>query len=346
MSLVDAHEMKPKRRKRFIFLFLFVCRDMVIDDEEEDDRYTSSLGNKTITRTRAPRARERTSSRRHHMTKTKSGFLFTDSILWFWFVHEEKNCSCTSNDKKKGDILAKERKMFPALSGGKVTDRRRDNYETRLVALQLAEQHQRALLRRDVENKVEMSHRPSIREPLRKDIQSRNAYVQLFRSPHGDAAAADALLHGRCSGGKWKPNASKGASASSSTSALRPDIDIVGLLPEFARAVAKYEKVLAVMEEEDREFDELCKAPLLANRFKRPNPAIMRPRVEGAASSAPRTKYSGAAAVLAMPLAASQQLQLQQRISGTTRRSGGSGTNSPGQSTRRSIVSTRKNSGN
>lgn len=140
--------------------------------------------------------------------------------------------------------------MFPALSGSK----KKNPYklgatkESRLLALTWAEQQQRADLKKEVEAKVELTRR-SIRAPLRREIRDNNAYVQLFRSAEGDAAAAEHLLK------NYNPQSNC--------------IDLVGLVPECARAIAKYEKVLQVMEDEDREFDELCKKKILDEKFSK-----------------------------------------------------------------------------
>ena len=136
--------------------------------------------------------------------------------------------------------------MFPALSGemrAKRTPRHtRADFEARLRALTIAEERRHAQLRRGAEERAEMS-----RQPLRAAVRSRpadhNAYVQLFRTAAGDVEAAEHLLRAH--------------------DPRRRCVDLVGLVPECARAIAKYEKVLRVMEDEDREFDELCKRKLL-----------------------------------------------------------------------------------
>ena len=59
-----------------------------------------------------------------------------------------------------------------------------------------------------------MSRKP-LRAPIGRQVQETNAYVQLFRSSEGDAAAAESLLK------NFNPK--------------RNCIDLVGLVPECAR---------------------------------------------------------------------------------------------------------------
>jgi hypothetical protein len=98
--------------------------------------------------------------------------------------------------------------------------------------------------------------------------------VQLFKSAEGDAEAAAALV--------------------AKFDSQKASIDLVPMIPECARAIAKYEKVLAVMEAEDEEFDEQYKKPvILAQKFKRANPEVMQPRFAGVSTSAARLRYGG-----------------------------------------------------
>ncbi len=124
--------------------------------------------------------------------------------------------------------------MFPALAGSKkIGVTTSGTAETRLLALTLAAERQRRYLKEGVEARVARVRR-SIRAPIGRRVDESNAYVQLFRSPVGDTAAAAQLLR------DFNPR--------------RNGIDLVGIVPEFARALAKYQKVLSVMEREDREF--------------------------------------------------------------------------------------------
>lgn len=170
--------------------------------------------------------------------------------------------------------------MFTPLAGSKLQSgpqhaRTRAAQEARLRALELAEQAQRDRLKRRVEQRVALDHdRPSVRAPLHKPVSERNAYVQLFKSAEGDAEAAAALV--------------------AKFDSQKASIDLVPMIPECARAIAKYEKVLAVMEAEDEEFDELYKKPvILAQKFKRANPEVMQPRFAGVSTSAARLRYGG-----------------------------------------------------
>ena len=138
--------------------------------------------------------------------------------------------------------------MFPSLSGSKQKNPYKfgATKESRLAALQWAAEQQRADLRKDINAKVELSRKP-LRSSIGHSIQETNAYVQLFRSSEGDAAAADYLLR------HYNPK--------------KNCIDLVGLVPECARAISKYEKVLQVMEDEDREFEDKYKRKILQEKF-------------------------------------------------------------------------------